>query len=154
MTQVTIKTLPQMRLAALEHQGAYPAIGKSFQQLATIFTARGFWPHARGMAAVYFSDVTSVPEDELRSVAAVRVGDSFPMPDDLLDMTIGGVDCAIWQHRGAYSGLRDAWDGLYGTWLPKSGREPADIPPFEIYLNDPTDTAPDDLLTDICIPLR
>jgi DNA gyrase inhibitor GyrI len=30
----------------------------------------------------------------------------------------------------------------------------ADAPPFEVYLNDPSEVPPEDLLTDIVVPLR
>ena len=35
----------------------------------------------------------------------------------------------------------------YGDWLMRSGREAADAPVFEEYLNNPRDTAPADLPT-------
>jgi len=38
--------------------------------------------------------------------------------------------------------------------LPKCGREAADAPPLEEYLNTPRDVGPTELLTDICVPLR
>jgi AraC family transcriptional regulator len=44
--------------------------------------------------------------------------------------------------------------GLYGEWLPRSGREPADMHAFVIYRNGPQDTAPEDLVTDIYVPPR
>ena len=39
------------------------------------------------------------------------------------------------------------------SWLVQSGREAADAPVFEEYLNSPKDTAPADLVTEICLPL-
>ena len=38
--------------------------------------------------------------------------------------------------------------------LPESGYEVADAPPMEIYLNDPDKTRPEDLRTEICIPIK
>ena len=32
--------------------------------------------------------------------------------------------------------------------------EPADAPPFEVYRNEPGETPPEALLTDICVPLE
>jgi len=40
-----------------------------------------------------------------------------------------------------------------GALLRLSGHEAADLPVFEDYLNNPRDTAPADLLTDIYLPL-
>jgi AraC family transcriptional regulator len=47
-----------------------------------------------------------------------------------------------------------AYDWLYGQWLPSSGREAADAPVFEDYLNSPRDTLPTELRTDIYLPLK
>ncbi len=46
-----------------------------------------------------------------------------------------------------------AYRWLFAEWLVKSGREPADAPCFEEYLNDPRETPPTELLTDIFLPL-
>ena len=43
---------------------------------------------------------------------------------------------------------------LFGIWLPGSGREAADRPCYEIYINTPMDAAPKDLITDIYLPLK
>ncbi len=50
--------------------------------------------------------------------------------------------------------MKWAYEWLYGEWLTQSGREPDDAPCLEVYLNNPRDTAPADLLTDICLPLK
>ena len=55
---------------------------------------------------------------------------------------------------GPYADMRAAYQWLYGTWLLQSGREIADAPILEEYLNNPRDTPPTELLTDICLPAR
>jgi AraC family transcriptional regulator len=57
-------------------------------------------------------------------------------------------------YKGPYSGLEAAYTALFGNWLPESGEEPADAPCYELYLNSPMDTAPEDLITEICLPLK
>ncbi len=49
--------------------------------------------------------------------------------------------------------MGDAYRWLLGVWLPESGREADDAPMFEVYLNDPRQTPPTELLTDIHLPL-
>ncbi|MFZ1481646.1 MAG: GyrI-like domain-containing protein [Paracoccaceae bacterium] len=61
---------------------------------------------------------------------------------------------AVLAFKGPYAGLPAAYDQLFGIWLPQSGEEPADSPVFELYLNTPMDTAPEQLLTEICMPLK
>lgn len=154
MTQVDIRDIAPMRTATMPHKGPYQEISRAFQDLAAIFSARNLWPQMRGSIALYFDDPSSVPSADLRSVAGFAVTPETEMPSDLEEMTVGGMRCAVLRHHGPYTGLPMAWDALYSNWLPGSGETPADSPPFEIYLNDPTDTAPPDLLTDICVPLR
>lgn len=154
MLDVTIRTADAMRLAALPHRGAYHEIGQAFQQVAAIFGARGLWPQARGMVALFHDDPSAVPEAQLRSHAGVRVEAGFDMPDVLEEIVLPAGRQAVLLYKGPYAGLPAAWSALYGQWLAQSGEEPADSPPFEVYLNDPSDTAPADLLTEICVPLR
>jgi AraC family transcriptional regulator len=68
-------------------------------------------------------------------------------------VTLEGGPCAVLHFKGPYSGLAAAYQYLYGPWLAENKVELRDAPSFEVYLNDPTTTAPDDLLTDIHMPL-
>ncbi len=58
------------------------------------------------------------------------------------------------RHKGPYSDMKAAYDWLFGEWLVQSGREVADAPVPEDYLNNPRDVPPTELLTDICLPLK
>lgn len=49
--------------------------------------------------------------------------------------------------------MRAAYQWLYGQWLVQSGFEAANSPVFEEYLNNPRGTPPEQLLTDIYLPL-
>ena len=69
-------------------------------------------------------------------------------------MTLPAGRHAVLTFTGPYAGLQAAYDQLFGIWLPQSGETPADSPVFEVYLNSPMDTAPTDLVTEICLPLR
>jgi AraC family transcriptional regulator len=40
-----------------------------------------------------------------------------------------------------------------GEWLPQSGETSGPGVAYELYRNDPTDTAPEDLVTEIYVPL-
>ena len=49
---------------------------------------------------------------------------------------------------------RAAYDQLFGRWLPGSEMGLADSPIFERHLNSAMDTAPEDLVTEICALLK
>lgn len=50
--------------------------------------------------------------------------------------------------------MKAAYQWLFGDYLVRSGCEPASGPVVEEYLNSPRETAPRDLRTQICMPLR
>ncbi|GGF70100.1 AraC family transcriptional regulator [Mameliella alba] len=153
MYPVEIRNCAPARLAALPHKGDYHQIARAFTELAAIFSARGLWPQARGMAAIYYDSPADTPEPDLRSAAGILVEQDFAMPEDLQDIPLPDGDHLVLTFKGAYAGLPAAWDHAYGVALPDSGRMPADSPSFEVYLNDPTDTPPEALLTEIHVPL-
>ncbi|PTX57335.1 AraC family transcriptional regulator [Litoreibacter ponti] len=145
---------PGARLAAIAHTGPYLEIGRKFEHVATLFNARNLWPHARGMAGLYYDDPAATPEAELRSHAGILVGEDFEMFEEVEEITIPAGKMAVMHYKGSYSGLMAAYQYLYGVWLPESGEEPGDSAPMEVYLNDPKEVAPEELLTDVCVPLK
>ncbi|MBC6408662.1 MAG: GyrI-like domain-containing protein, partial [Rhodobacteraceae bacterium] len=66
---------------------------------------------------------------------------------------LAGGRTAVLTYKGPYDGLEAPYRYLYGTWLAQVGAVPSGQPPYEIYLNSPEDTAPEDLLTAIHVPL-
>jgi AraC family transcriptional regulator len=57
-------------------------------------------------------------------------------------------------HLGPYETLGEAWAYLMGEWLPASGHRSGDGVAYEIYRNNPTNTAKEDLITEIYIPIN
>ena len=154
MFPVETTTTPALTLAALPHKGPYLEVGQAFEKLQQICTAQDLWPHVRGMTCVYYDDPNAIAAADLRSHAGVVIAVTSVIPEMLerVDLPVGRT--AVMHYKGPYAGLKAAYDYLYGVWLPQSGEETRDAPPTEVYLNGPHDTAPDDLLTDICVPIR
>ena len=154
MTDVTIRDEPGFTVAAMPHQGPYYEIGRTYGRLAARAAETGLAADFGPGIAFYYDDPSSVPPEELRSHAGCTVPADRALPEgfDRIEVAHGRIAVAV--HQGPYDGLPAAWDAVYGTWLPASGEEAADRAPYERYLNDPMTTAPQDLLTEICIPLR
>lgn len=155
MLDVKIKPVPARRLAALHHTGDYHAIGQTFGKLAGMAGPLGlFGPHTQ-MVGVYHDDPKETPKGELRSDAGITITEDASLEGSpLTELRIPASTCAVGVFKGPYARLDEAYSWLYGTWLAQSGYEPTGHPPFEVYLNNPQDTAPEDLLTEICIPLK
>lgn len=150
---VTLETLPDRRLAAIAHRGDYMAIGKTFEQLGLLANSRAMWPQVQGMVGVYYDDPDATLTADLRSTAALELTADAEIAAPMEEQILTGGPSAVLLFKGPYAGLHGAYKYLYGVWLPQSGREARDAPPYEVYLNSPADTAPEDLLTQICLPL-
>lgn len=55
--------------------------------------------------------------------------------------------------KGLHGFLPSAWRHLF-EWLPLNGREPDNSMGFEAYYNDPIHTPPEELFTEIFLPLK
>ncbi len=114
-----------------------------------------FVPEAR-FFGLSWDDPGSVPEAELRSMAALTVPPGFtPEPGEgpeLLELP--ALRCARLRHQGPYAELEAPYDRIYGEWLPASGEGPAASPMLEESLNDCRTLPPAAWLTDILLPLR
>jgi AraC family transcriptional regulator len=153
MYEVTIKQLPDMKAVGVDHRGSYMEIGRAFEALFGWLGARGLIAPDMRMAGLFYDDPSSVPEAGLRSRGCVIVGKMLPVEAPAVATAIAGGSYGVLRHKGPYADMRAAYQWLYGTWLLQSGREIADRPILEEYLNDPRDTPPAELLTDICLPL-
>jgi AraC family transcriptional regulator len=106
------------------------------------------------MIGIYYDDPDATPQKDLRSHAGVVLTPDVALPEGLEEVNLAAGRYACLRFRGHYSGAKAAYDYLFGPWLAQSGVELRDAPAMEIYLNTPADTAPDDLLTDICMPIE
>ena len=155
MYDVTIREQKPQDVIGLDHRGSYMTIGKSFDTLTGLMASRGLFGPENRIIAVYYDDPDSVAEEDLRSTACfTTVRADIAVEPPLRRFTVAGGRYAVLLHRGPYSDLHLAYAWLYRQWLPQSNLAVRNEPPLEIYLNTPQDTAPTDLLTEICIPVE
>jgi AraC family transcriptional regulator len=101
---------------------------------------------------LYYGDPESVPAEELRSAACVTVAESdiAKIESDVYALQqIPKGQYATLLFKGPYPEIKAAYSWMFGEWLPNSGLQMGDFPPMEEYLNDPKETAPEELLTRI-----
>ena len=153
MYPVIIRNDPARRLACVAHKGTYPEIGRAFEKLGTIVAARGLYPRMGHMVGVYYDSPADTKPADLRSHAGFEAPADLAIDAPLQEVSLPAGRHAVLTFKGPYAGLPAAYDQLMGIWLPKSGESYANSPMFEVYLNTPMDSAPEDLLTEICLPL-
>lgn len=153
--EVRIEPLPRRRLLGVAHHGDYQGIGQAFGRIVVLGLARGLIGPGTVSLGIYHDDSDVTPADRLRSHACMTVPEDFgPAPEGFELLDLEGGEHAIGVHLGPYERLHESYRWLFGQWLPTSGREPADRPVHEIYVNDPRSVRPEELITHVCIPLE
>jgi AraC family transcriptional regulator len=153
MYRVEIAERPASRVIGIEHRGAYNKIGGAFERLGAAVTEAGLWPEVIEVLGLYPDDPSRVPEAELRSLAGIAVGEGVAAPRGFAEERLAAGRYAVLHHRGPYEGLPAAWGWLRAEWLPKSGATPRAGVACEVYRNAPGEVPPEELLTDVCLPV-
>lgn len=106
---------------------------------------------------VAFEDPDLADPGSIEYLAGIELlGDGAlpPIPISLEHREIAGGRYAVFTHRGSYRTLWQTWNVAYRHWLPQSGTELRDSPPFEIYVVDPrASRRPRDWVTEIHLPI-
>ncbi len=105
------------------------------------------------MLAIYHDDPETTPAEQLHSDAGLTVAEDVRLPADVAEKRLPAGRYARATHIGPYNTLGDAWSRMLGEWLPSSGHRIGNGPSFEAYQNDPSNVRPEELHTDLYIPI-
>jgi AraC family transcriptional regulator len=152
---VRIEFLPQTPVVCMRHIGSYQGVGETFKRMYAWASGVGALTADTRIMGLSYDDPNSVPESMLRYDVCFSVaGPIEPMPEGGRLETLPGGRYAVHTLKGPYGGMHDAFMRIYREWLPAQGEVAAESPCIEIYLNDAADVPPENLLTDLCVPLR
>jgi AraC family transcriptional regulator len=154
MYQVEIAPFAGVRLAAVTHRGDYQEIGHAFERVFTWAMARGLAGPATRMIGIYYDDPLTIAQKELRSEAGLTVPANAALDGEVHAIDMPTMLCASVIHKGPYAELEQPYRYLFREWLPQSGREAADHPCFEEYLNNPRELPPSEWLTRVSLPVK
>jgi AraC family transcriptional regulator len=151
--QVNIHKLEPMRIAFVRHVGPYAGVAAAWRKLCGWAGPKGLLGPSTACVGLSYDDPEITPPDKLRYDAAIAVGPQVSGEGEIWVQEIPSGEYAVVMHRGPYESLSETYRAVCGQWLPSSGREPGAAPSLEFYHNSPDTTKPDDLLTEIWIPL-
>ncbi len=141
-TSIEVKTLPTKTMAYLRYVGPYAGDSELFGRLWAKF---GAWAGPRGlmgapgseMLCIYHDDPGITDDEKLRTSLGVTVaaGTETSGEISLLEIPEGQYVCALFELDPTLYAA--AWNTVVGSWLPKSGYQPAELPAYECYLSQP-----------------
>jgi AraC family transcriptional regulator len=152
--KVKIESKESIRVAFMRHVGPYDHVGATWDKLLPRLGKEGLLGGGALILGLCHDDPEVTPPAKIRYDACVTVDETFVPEGDIGVQVIPGGEYAVTTHFGPYQKLGETYTKLLGQWLPRSGRELRSTPCFEVYLNDPQSTEPEDLLTDIYAPLQ
>lgn len=79
---------------------------------------------------------------------------ALPLHDGLRWWPLPGGRYAVFTHLGPYTGLHALWTAIYRHWVPATGQRLRDAPGFDLYLDDPRRTPPEQLRTALYLPVE
>ncbi len=152
--QVKIERLDPQRVAFVRHVGPYHEVGQAWEKVCMRLGREGLMGPNSRFIGVCYDDPEVTPPEKIRYDACVTVDGDFTPEGEVGAQTLPGGEFAVVTHVGSYEKLSQTYAALFGQWLPHSGRELRSEPSLEFYLNNPENTEPEELLTDIHAPLE
>ncbi len=151
--KIEIRHQPGFRLVAESHRGDYQYLGRTIAQLHARLALRDMFQDDISPIAVLHDDPFLVPEPELRSDIGFAIPTDSELPEGFGEVHIPPARCAVLLFKGPIVGLYEAYQYLYGHWVPNNGVELSDAPIYAVILEDPRGVSPTELRTEICLPL-
>ncbi|NDW09576.1 GyrI-like domain-containing protein [Dysgonomonas sp. 520] len=103
---------------------------------------------------IYHNDPKITESDKLRTDICLVVQKPVEPKGEIGVKEIEGGKYAVFLYQGSYDHLSSVYDTIYEKWLPESGERLRDTACFEKYVNNPDNTAPEKLKTEIYIPIE
>ncbi len=140
--QYTISVRTRTAVSALPQ-----AMGEAYGQIMNFLGQTGENPTGAPYTAYYNMDM-----EDLDVEIGFPVGKPLNPQGDLKRGEIPAGRYASCVHTGPYNEVEKAYTALT-AWMEAEGHVPTGVA-YEIYLNDPEETPPDQLLTEILFPLK
>ncbi|MBS1718985.1 MAG: GyrI-like domain-containing protein [Armatimonadetes bacterium] len=156
MLQVNIVNCPAVPVAMMRHVGPYDELSQVFDMLSG-------WVDQNNVQAIrwigiYWDNPDETPANQLRSAACVEVPNNYQIPPSIgAPITLEQIPAgpfATCRYVGPYEGLDKVWTEFTAQIEGPLGRQiSGSIPAYEVYVNDASDTPPQNLITELYMPL-
>jgi AraC family transcriptional regulator len=143
------KTADKMTIIYLEHTGPYDRMGDVFARIGEYAAAKELTGDVVG---IYFDDPAVVPGEKQRSRIGLAVPESTIADSGLHVQAIPEQKVVYAILRGPYGGIANEYPYIV-QWAEKKGYK-IDGPLMEIYLEVGPDIPPEELVTEVRIPIK
>jgi AraC family transcriptional regulator len=158
-TEIEVREIPEIHVAYVRNIGPYAKNEKLFERLINKLCA---WAGPRGLLqrpdakilAVYHDNPDITDEKNLRTDICVTIPPETKVDGEIGKSVIPAGKYAVAHFELASDQYADAWNAIYGGWLPESGYQPDDRPCFELYLKSPKEHPEHKCVVDIYVAVK
>lgn len=155
--KVEVKEVNEINVIYVRHIGPYKGDAKLFEKL---FNKLFQWAGARGLInfpetkciIIYHDDPEITEENKLRTSICITTPKETQIDGEIGKLTIPKGKYAITRFTLGSDEFQEAWNWIYGKWLPQSGYEPDDRPCFELYPEEKKKNGK--FIVDIYVPVK
>lgn len=154
--QVRIDICKDTRVAVLEHRGDPQRIGDSIRQFIAWRKQNQLSPRGSATFNILYDDPANTEPADFRLdlCAAIECQEVPANEFGIMTKVIPGGRCAVLRHVGSDDNLGLALKFLYTEWLPQSGEELRDFPPYVQRLKFFPEVPEHAAVTDAFLPLK
>ena len=153
---IEVQEFPEMTVAYVRNIGPYKGNDELF---STLWGKLCTWAAARDLMqqrdlkflTVYHDDPNITEENKLRISVCMTVPPDTKTEGEFGKMKIDAGKYVVARFDLGPEDFTEAWDWVYGSWLPTSGYQPDDRSCFEMYPEEPKDGR---FIVDICVPVK
>lgn len=151
-----VQEFPARQIAYLILSGAYMNLDYcgAWQRLWGYVKEQNLFSEGIEHLCIYQNDPKVTEQEKLRTDVCLVLPRPAEPKGEIGVKQLPAGRYAVYHYRGSYENLKSVYDTIYSHLLPESGYKLADAPVYEKYLNNPADTDPEDLLTEIHIPIE
>lgn len=149
--EVVIKDTNPFWYASMAFKGSFQQMQVNINQFMQEYFGQGLAIMGPGVS-LYHNSPLEVKEAELEWEFGFTVAEDTVVKEPLKKTQVKGAKAAVYMHIGPYEGLPQAWEKV-NKWITEQGYE-AVYPVYDRYLNNPMLVKPEELKTQIVVPVK
>ncbi|MFW6253861.1 MAG: GyrI-like domain-containing protein [Chitinivibrionales bacterium] len=128
-------------------QNIQPVLQDGYTRLIKYLADQNGYPAGPPYVAFFNTDM-----EDMEIELGIPVSEKLPPQDDIQPSEISSGRVASCIHTGPYNEIEGAYTALT-EWVRQNGYEPTGVA-YEFYLNDPAQTPPQELQTQVEFPIK
>jgi AraC family transcriptional regulator len=146
-----LKDIDAFRLASMPFTGSYNQMEKNVMVFMGEFFKQGLQP-AGPFIGVYHNSPQEVKEEDLKWEVGFPVVADAAIKEPLKKTDFEKTKAVVYLHIGPYEKLHESYNKIF-KFVQDNGYEVA-WPCYDKYLNNPQTTKPEELKTEIIVPVK